>query len=197
MTKDKELYLSGFQNIIELICLANHELTNKRKRLREEIPDNNTSELVDFLNDSDKCQILDTYLGLPDYTVVIQRLYWRCKNIMTKLRYEELTVEGFMDDLMWQDLGKIDALVEISEYIEVTKKQATAKEQHIIIYLETMFQKLLEQAELSTLIHDDQDKFICLYTKLAMVCSKDYSENCLDLKRLGILDYLKKLYLFD
>ena len=61
MIKEKELYLSGYQKIIDIICLTNDELTKERKRLREEISDNNTSELVDFLNDSDKCQILDRY----------------------------------------------------------------------------------------------------------------------------------------
>lgn len=192
MIKEKELYLSGYQKIIDIICLTNDELTKERKRLREEISDNNTSELVDFLNDSDKCQILDRYLELPDYTAVIQRLYWQCKNLMTKLRYEELPVEGFMDDLMWHDLGKIDALVEISECIEVTKKHATAKEQHVIIYLESTFLKLLEQTELSTIVLDNRDKFICLYTKMLMACSKDCSEDCIDLKRLDILKFFKE-----
>lgn len=192
MIKEKELYLSGYQKIIDIICLTNDELTKERKRLREEISDNNTSELVDFLNDSDKCQILDRYLELPDYTEVIQRLYWQCKNLMTKLRYEELPVEGFMDDLMWHDLGKIDALVEISECIEVTKKHATAKDQHVIIYLESTFLKLLEQTELSTIVLDNRDKFICLYTKMLMACSKDCSEDCIDLKRLDILKFFKE-----
>ena len=67
----------------------------------------NTSDLVDFLNDRDKRKVFDRYLELPDYTEVIQRLYWRCKNIMNKLRYEQLLIDGFMDDLMWQDLGKL------------------------------------------------------------------------------------------
>lgn len=196
MIKEKELYLSGYQKIIDIICLTNDELAKERKRLREEISDNNTSELVDFLNDSDKCQILDRYLELPDYTAVIQRLYWQCKNLMTKLRYEELPVEGFMDDLMWQDLGKIDALVEISECIESSKTVATDKEQHVIIYLESMFQKLLEQAELSTLIHDNQDKFICLYTKLVMTCSKNDSEDCFEFKRLDVLKHYKERILY-
>ena len=98
---------------------------------------------------------------------------------------------------MWQDLGKIDALVEISECIEVTKKHATDKEEHVIIYLENTFQKLLEQTELSTIALDNQDKFICLYTKMVMACSKDCSEDRLDLKRLEILKCLKKHYLFD
>lgn len=115
MTKEKELYLAGFQNIIDLISLASDELSEERRNLHQQIPVGNTSDLVDFLNDRDKRKVFDRYLELPDYTEVIQRLYWRCKNIMNKLRYEQLLIDGFMDDLMWQDLGKIDALVEISE----------------------------------------------------------------------------------
>ncbi len=197
MTREKEIYLSGYQKIIDLISLTIDELSKERKNFFQQIPIDDTSDLVDFLNDQDECQTLDRVLELPDYTSIIYRLYWRCKNMMNKLRYEELAIEGFMDDLMWHDLGKIDALVEISECIEASKTVATDKEQHVIIYLESMFQKLLEQAELSTLIHDDQDKFICLYTKMLMAYSKDCSEDCIDLKRLEILDYLKKHYLFD
>ena len=197
MTKEKELYLAGFQNIIDLISLASDELSEERRNLHQQIPVGNTSDLVDFLNDRDKRKVFDRYLELPDYTEVIQRLYWRCKNIMNKLRYEQLLIDGFMDDLMWQDLGKIDALVEISECTEVTKKHATDKEEHVIIYLGNTFQKLLEQTELSTIALDNQDKFICLYTKIVMACSKDCSEYCLDLKRLEILKCLKKHYLFD
>lgn len=197
MTKEKELYLAGFQNIIDLISLASDELSEERRNLHQQIPVGNTSDLVDFLNDRDKRKVFDRYLELPDYSEVIQRLYWRCKNIMNKLRYEQLLIDGFMDDLMWQDLGKIDALVEISECTEVTKKHATDKEEHVIIYLGNTFQKLLEQTELSTIALDNQDKFICLYTKIVMACSKDCSEDCLDLKRLEILKCLKKHYLFD
>ena len=197
MTKEKELYLAGFQNIIDLISLASDELSEERRNLHQQIPVGNTSDLVDFLNDRDKRKVFDRYLELPDYTEVIQRLYWRCKNVMNKLRYKEFLIDGFMDDLMWQDLGKIDALVEISECIEVTKKHATDKEEHVIIYLENTFQKLLEQTELSTIALDNQDKFICLYTKIVMACSKDCSEDRLDLKRLEILKCLKKHYLFD
>lgn len=192
MTKEKELYLAGFQNIIDLISLASDELSEERRNLHQQIPVGNTSDLVDFLNDRDKRKVFDRYLELPDYTEVIQRLYWRCKNIMNKLRYEQLLIDGFMDDLMWQDLGKIDALVEISECTEVTKKHATDKEEHVIIYLGNTFQKLLEQTELSTIALDNQDKFICLYTKIVMACSKDCSEDCIDLKRLDILKFFKE-----
>ena len=76
-------------------------------------------------------------------------------------------------------------MVEISECTEVTKKHATDKEEHVIIYLGNTFQKLLEQTELSTIALDNQDKFICLYTKIVMACSKDCSEDCLDLKTFG------------
>ncbi len=195
MTKEKEIYLSGYQKIINLICLANDELTKERKRLREEIPDNSTSELVDFLNDPGKSQTFDRYLKIPDNREVTDRLYWHCNHRLLKKRTEDIVIDGYMDEDVWNDLGEIDALVEISECIEATKKAATDKELHVIIYLESMFQKILEQAELSTLIHDDQDKFICLYTKMAMACSKDCSKDCLDLKRLVILKFFKENYL--
>ena len=129
MPKEKELYLSGYQKIIDLISLASEELSKEHKKLKEQIPVGNTLDLVDFLNDRDKRQVFDRYLELPDYVEVVHRLYWRCKNVLNKLRYEQILIDGFMDDLMWQDLGKIDALVEISECIEVTKKHATDKEQ--------------------------------------------------------------------
>ncbi len=198
MPKEKELYLSGYQKIIDLISLASEELSKEHKKLKEQIPVGNTLDLVDFLNDRDKRQVFDRYLELPDYVEVVHRLYWRCKNVLNKLRYEQILIDGFMDDLMWQDLGKIDALVEISECIEVTKKHATdkeQKEQNVIIYLESTFQELLEQTELSTIALDNQDKFICLYTKMVMACSKDCSEDCLDLKRLDILKFFKEGYL--
>lgn len=192
MIKEKELYLYGYQKIIDFICLTNDELTKERKKFREEIPDNNTSELVDFLNDPGKSQVFDRYLKIPDYREVTDRLCWHCNSCLLKKRTEDIVIDGYMDEDMWNDLGKIDALVEISECIEITKKQATAKQQHVIIYLESMFKELLEQAELSTLRHDDQDKFVCLYTKLAMACSKDCSEDCIDLKRLDILKLFKE-----
>ena len=67
------------------------------------------------------------------------------------------------------------------------------KEQNVIIYLESTFQELLEQTELSTIALDNQDKFICLYTKMVMACSKDCSEDCLDLKRLEYsLNFLRR-----
>ena len=63
---------------------------------------------------------------------------------------------------------------------------------HVIIYLESTFLKLLEQTELSTIVLDNRDKFICLYTKMLMACSKDCSEDCIDLKRLDILKFFKE-----
>lgn len=51
MPKEKELYLSGYQKIIDLISLASEELSKEHKKLKEQIPVGNTLDLVDFLND--------------------------------------------------------------------------------------------------------------------------------------------------
>ena len=60
MPKEKELYLSGYQKIIDLISLASEELSKEHKKLKEQIPVGNTLDLVDFLNDRDKRQVFDS-----------------------------------------------------------------------------------------------------------------------------------------
>ena len=58
--------------------------------------------------------------------------------------------------------------------INVTEKAATENEHHLVQYLKNMFQNLLSSMELATAKDDDnQDKFICLYTKTIKNCLND------------------------
>ncbi|CDE23035.1 unknown [Amedibacillus dolichus CAG:375] len=166
-------YVFGFQKVIDGIKNFENEMYEEQKRLFKKVP-TDSIDFVDFLNNQKTT--FDRLMEIPDYILLMQRLQFHCTFFLHKQRDEGVKIDGYMDDMMWEDLGAIDALTEIKQCIDATEKAAMAKEYHLVQYLENLFQNLLKDIELSTIKNDDLDKFICLYTKIMKNCSNNNFE---------------------
>ena len=179
-------YVFGFQKVIDGIKNFENDLVEEHKILFKQVPTDSIG-FADFLNDQKT--VFDRLMEIPDYQLLIQRLQLHCKFFLLKQRDEGIKVEGYMDDMMWEDLGTIDALTDIKQYINTTEKAATENEHHLVQYLKNMFQNLLNSIELATAKDDDnQDKFICLYTKTIKNCLNDN----LEYERMEVMKHYKE-----
>lgn len=178
-------YVFGFQKVIDNIKDLENDLFEEQKILFKQIPTDSIG-FVDFLNDQKTA--FDRLMEIPDYILLIQRLHLHCNFFLSKQRAKVVKVEGYMDDMMWEDLGTIDALTEIKQSIDATEKAATENEHHLVQYLKNMFQSLLSSMELATAKDDNQDKFICLYTKTIKNCLNDNFE----FGRYEVMKYYKE-----
>ena len=179
-------YVFGFQKVIDGIKNFENDLVEEHKILFKQVPTDSIG-FADFLNDQKT--VFDRLMEIPDYQLLIQRLQLHCKFFLLKQRDEGIKVEGYMDDMMWEDLGTIDALTDIKQYINTTEKAATENEHHLVQYLKNMFQNLLNSIELATAKDDDnQDKFICLYTKTIKNCLNDNFE----FRRMEVMKHYKE-----
>ena len=178
-------YVFGFQKVIDGIKNFENEMYEEQKRLFKKVP-TDSIDFVDFLNNQKTT--FDRLMEIPVMILLMQRLQFHCTFFLHKQRDEGVKIEGYMDDMMWEDLGAIDALTEIKQCIDATEKAAMAKEYHLVQYLENLFQNLLKEIELSTIKNDNQDKFICLYTKAMKNCSSDNFE----FGRMEVMKYYKE-----
>ena len=168
--QSKSSYVFGFQKVIDGIKNFENDLFEEQKILFKQIPTDSIG-FADFLNDQKTA--FDRLMEIPDYILLIQRLHLHCNFFLLKQRAEGVKIEGYMNDMMWEDLGTIDALTEIKQCIDATEKAATENEHHLVMYLKNMFQNLLNDTELLTVKDDNQDKFICLYVKTIKNCLND------------------------
>lgn len=129
--------------------------------------------------------VLEDYLEMLDKEQIPtkQKLYFYCRSIWNEKRDKNILVDGYMSKSMWEDLGKIDALAEILQYIDAEK--ATSEKEYIINYLQNVYGRLIESVHFSSLSNGQQDKYICLYTKLIKMYLTNHDE--LYLKKINVL----------
>ena len=179
-------YVFGFQKVIDNIENLENDLFEELTILCKQMPIDSI-DFADFSNDQKTT--FDRLMGIPNYILLMHLLQLHCKFFLLKQRAEGVKVEGYMDDMMWEDLGTIDALTDIKQYINTTEKAATENEHHLVQYLKNMFQNLLNSIELATAKDDDnQDKFICLYTKTIKNCLNDNFE----FRRMEVMKHYKE-----
>ena len=179
-------YVFGFQKVIDNIENLENDLFEELTILCKQMPIDSI-DFADFSNDQKTT--FDRLMGIPNYILLMHLLQLHCKFFLLKQRAEGVKVEGYMDDMMWEDLGTIDALTEIKQCIDAIEKAATENEHHLVQYLKNMFQNLLNSMELATAKDDDnQDKFICLYTKTIKNCLNDNFE----FRRMEVMKHYKE-----